>query len=289
MRNGRHPLARNFLAEARADKRADNPLGIETMLSTASKLGPPSLVGCFNRWVQDSCLKVRPDGSTIASKVCGSRCYLWTMGERLHAVQERAEKNELIVARPDFSLLLMGAIRDARISWFRFHDIGDFDTPEYISMCIEVISTLEDVFFWAYTRAWVVDELIEPLTRLASLPNMDLLFSADRSMPEPHGIPGVPVAWFADTDFDEPPGPKHVGFRGTVHRNTQEDSRRREARENSDIALPVFIHRNVTQKKSMNSTPVCPLETGYPVNPSWKDCINCRLCMPKARARLRGR
>ena len=52
----------------------------EKASNSASKLGPPSLVRCFNRSVHETCLKVQPDGTMIASPVCGSRCYLWMLG-----------------------------------------------------------------------------------------------------------------------------------------------------------------------------------------------------------------
>ncbi len=279
--NAAHPLVRYFLAQARLDGQSDEPMGVATMLSTASKLGPPEHVRTFNRSLQRTCCAERPDGSTIASKVCRARCYAWKISEG-REILERAEKNDRIAQRSDFVRLMCGAIRHAGVTWFRINDIGDFASPKEVDAWRQIAATLSDVKFWLYTRAWRDEQLLQAILHLAALPNVDVLFSWDRSMPEPPLCAGIPLAWLADTDADAPPSPVQVVFRATAERSREEDRRRKKNR-SGDVSLAVLPHRNLAPLRSIGESPVCPHQTGYPVKPAYRDCVSCRLCMPKAR------
>lgn len=278
----RHPLISKFLREAAADKKSPQPLGIKTMLGTAKKIGPSKAVRTFNRSLTGSCCAKRADGTTIATDVCRARCYVWKMSEGRNNVLGRAEKNDRIIQRPDFTRLMVGAIRHSKAPWIRIHDLGDFDTPEYIEKWRQTAAMLSDVRFWCYTRAWRASELRQPLIDLASLPNVDLVFSCDRHTGMPPQIPGIPCAWFADTDGDPPPQKCHVVFRGTHERGNLQNAGSKPSRKSlKKDAKPQG--RNVTQLPVMNQSPVCPHENGQPLKDAHKDCISCRICMPKAR------
>jgi len=67
----------------------------------------------------------------------------------------------------------------------RIHASGDFDTVEYIEFWISEVRAHPDTKFWAYTRSWVIPELLPALERLRTMPNMQLFASTDPSMPVP--------------------------------------------------------------------------------------------------------
>lgn len=283
----RSPLITYYKHEVVKDEASSSPLRLGSLLSRASKLGPHQSVLTFNRSLQGSCCSNHPGRPTIATSLCRSRCYAWKLSEGRNNFFERAQLNDEITRRSDFSRLMMGAIRSADVRWFRIHDIGDFDGLEYIDSWNRIVSSLENVHFWAYTRSWRIAELRPTLVRLAGLDNMDLVFSWDRQTGTPPCIPGIPWAWFADTDGDPPHEKCHVVFRGSAERSRDEDKRRAEARKRKE---PSAEHRgrNVIPLTVMNGSPVCPLERGTPVRDTYKDCITCRLCMPKARRAIVG-
>ena len=67
----------------------------------------------------------------------------------------------------------------------RIHSSGDFFSKEYIAFWKEIISQNPNVHFWAYTRSWVVEELIKDIEELSTLDNMNLILSWDETMPQP--------------------------------------------------------------------------------------------------------
>ncbi len=155
-----------------------------------------------------------------ASVVCRGRCYaLGLLGDRLEAgIEARAEKNFRVSQRKDFPYLLAGAIEsERRIRFVKAHGWGDFFGADYIRAWAHAADLCPGVAMWAYTRAWRVPELLAPLAELASRPNFSLLLSADRDTKLPPAVPGTRVAWLADTDFDCPPAPVFIVFRGAVN------------------------------------------------------------------------
>ncbi|MCA9249530.1 MAG: hypothetical protein KDA54_00225 [Phycisphaerales bacterium] len=217
--------------------------------------------------------------------MCRSRCYAWKISEG-RRIFERAEKNDRIWEREDRVKLICGAIMDAGISWLRIHDIGDFKSPEDVNAWCEIAQKCRRIHFWAYTRSWKFNRFIEPLKQFAALPNVDLLFSADRAMPDPPRIDGISISWLADTDGDEPSNHVEVVFRGTNERSREEDERRKARKSSGALSLPVIgHHRNLTHVRSMKGAPVCPHQTGHEIKPAYQDCVSCCLCMPKARDR----
>ena len=71
----------------------------------------------------------------------------------------------------------------------RIHAAGDFDSVAYIEWWIDVVRAHPDVRFWAYTRSWVIDDLLPALERLRVEPNVQLFASTDPGMAEP------PTGW----------------------------------------------------------------------------------------------
>lgn len=75
-------------------------------------------------------------------------------------------------------------IPDLMPSVVRFHGSGDFDSVEYIEKCISLVRAYPRVRFYAYTRSWRVDSLLEELEKLRAEENMQLFASMDSTIRE---------------------------------------------------------------------------------------------------------
>jgi len=82
----------------------------------------------------------------------------------------------------------------------RLHSSGDFYSPNYIAMWIDLCSKKNDIMFWGYTRSWVIPDLIEPLTELLSYRNVSLFASWDSSMPKPPPMWRKSVVFHSNAD-----------------------------------------------------------------------------------------
>ena len=257
----RYLLIRHFLHI----KKELPDLQLERMLGTApDKLGPKEQVRVFNLPMRRTCLAEHPDGSTLASPICRSRCYAWNQNKDRPNFFRRAEKNWDISQRKDFAEILAGAILHSGATHFKIHVFGDFHSDSYIRQWITVVRALPEIRFWCYTRAWTRQALIPGLATLASLPNIRVNLSYDRSMPLPPCIPDTSCVWLADSDQDEPPQNSLIVFRATEERQVRVTAEgKREFR-----YIPLRV---------LNTTTVCPHESGTRQPP---DCVDCSICLP---------
>ncbi len=248
------------------------------MTSRADKLGDPAEVGAFNLPLDKTCCADPRHGCPTASALCRALCYYWKMIEGRSTVVKRARLNWEIVQREDSYLLLAGAIIRRRLRFFRLHDFGDFFSTAYIEHINRVVRICDHVTFWCYTRAWRYEEFIEPLTRLAALPNMSLLLSADRHTGMPPAIPSARVAWLANNDAEETTEKVHVVFRATRERTP--DGYHTELRflgkstvciHEDGVYSPTELYRTKSGRFRMR-------KAGPP------DCVSCGRCMFKTRA-----
>lgn len=67
----------------------------------------------------------------------------------------------------------------------RIHSSGDFYSKEYINFWMDIIQDNPSVYFWTYTRSWVVEDLIEDIVKLSKLDNINLILSWDKTMKQP--------------------------------------------------------------------------------------------------------
>lgn len=74
----------------------------------------------------------------------------------------------------------------------RIHTSGDFFSTAYINAWRSVALRCPDVKFYAYTRSWVIPELVEMLEAFRAMPNVTLWASWDSTMEQPPT--GWPVA-----------------------------------------------------------------------------------------------
>lgn len=65
--------------------------------------------------------------------------------------------------------------------YFRIHVSGDFYSAKYIRDWAQIIAAFPGTRFLAFTRSWRVKRLQKALSALATLPNLQLIASIDRS------------------------------------------------------------------------------------------------------------
>jgi hypothetical protein len=145
----------------------------------------------------------------------------------------------------------------------RVHVGGDFFSPDYADLWVQIVEARQDVRFYAYTRSWqdgrgnVAKSFLGPLRRLAQLPNMRIILSVDHQtgVPPADLVPGAMRAWLAADDNDLPSEPLELIFR------------------DKDGMGPGVM-------KVMADTPVCPVErtTKFVKKLGAVTCRNCSWC-----------
>lgn len=120
-----------------------------------------------------------------ASPWCLKHCYAYRY-EKLRPACLRAYDRNLALAQDTEKFVeTMIGVLPRILPCMRIHVSGDFFNVEYINAWIRISSAFPQTIFWTYTRSWTVPELLDPLNRLQSLPNFQLLASTDPTMPLP--------------------------------------------------------------------------------------------------------
>lgn len=129
----------------------------------------------------------------------------------------------------------------------RLHISGDFDTVEYIDAWIARLQERPDVKMFCYTRSWRVPSLLPALERMRLLPNVQVLASMDKSIPE------MPPKGWRRAWID---GDMRAGFPYAVRPH-----------------LDNYAHHNSTTEDG-GSTYLCPEQTKRK-----KNCVECGYCI----------
>ncbi len=232
------------------------------MLSTNAKFGGPS----FSALPQESCIE-----RGYASPICMARCYVPHMYLGRPYTFRKMQRNFPRSRHGGFTFKLALEIERARVGDIRIHAGGDFAAPAAVNDWCEILDQTPEVKYLCFTRAYLDDEFILPLTRLAHKPNMNLWLSVDAWTGRPKGkrrIPNTKTVWLAQHDEEHPPYRVDPIFRATMQRFSEliETAKGKPKVKNN---LPVI--------KQMNGSPVCFKETGGAKMP--KSCITCRYCM----------
>lgn len=172
-------------------------------------------------------------------------------------VQKTYVDNDKLRKKKSWEADAIAEITASKLSTVRIHASGDFDTAEYVEAWMRIVKACPGTKFYAYTRSWTVPAMLKSLVELAQLPNMDLWFSADKSMPKPPVFDFTRIAYLALDDADEP-------------------------RYNADL---VFRHNSTgaanykTVKKRMGRfrSLVCPHEQGVTYKTEMT-CDKCKIC-----------
>jgi hypothetical protein len=122
-----------------------------------------------------------------ASELCLIVCYAFRMLKSHHGKSIRLgwTRNS-----EEIELPRIPKMRDPSQQIARIHVAGDFHTERYILSWIAHAQKYPHIRFWAYTRSWVVPELVSALQTLHDQPNFQLFASKDETM---SGTP--PTGW----------------------------------------------------------------------------------------------
>lgn len=64
----------------------------------------------------------------------------------------------------------------------RLHSSGDFYSKEYVDFWYDIIKNNQNVFFWGYTRSWIIKEISPYIERINTLDNVNIFASWDEYM-----------------------------------------------------------------------------------------------------------
>lgn len=232
------------------------------MLSSNAKFGGPS----FSVLPQDSCIK-----RGYATDICMARCYVPHMYLDRPYTFRKMQRNFPRSQHGGFTFKLALEIEHARVGDIRIHAGGDFAEPAAVDDWCAILDHTPQVRYLCFTRAYLDDEFILPLTRLARKPNMNLWLSLDANTGSPkgeHRIPNTKMVWLATHDGEHPPFRVDLIFRATAERISELYT--------TDVGK-LRVRNQLPVIKQMNGSPVCFKETGAPKMP--KSCITCRFCM----------
>lgn len=88
----------------------------------------------------------------------------------------------------------------------RLHSSGDFFEVEYVRFWRDIVEETPAVKYWAYTRSWNHNKLLDSLDQLRIIENIQLFASWDFSMPSPPAGWRKSIVYSADGLADQQPG-----------------------------------------------------------------------------------
>jgi hypothetical protein len=235
-----------------ADTVSDSPSDPGRLLAGPhnARLGPA--VHAFN-------LPAAPDVCPGATPTCAAACYAKGFLFRLQRDRHRANLER---SRDDrFAAAMAAEIRRGLVRVVRIHTSGDFDDAGYARKWAEVARACPGTAFFAYTRSWRREGLLDELIGLARLPNVFVWFSEDRDTGRSPAAPRVRRAYLLAAGEAEADVPANVDlvFRVPLPRRP---------------GRPTAYARPA---KRANGVLVCPKEQGIARRVELT-CSSCRIC-----------
>lgn len=140
-----------------------------------SKLGKDVLV--FN---------IPPGGKAIGGTCrptawCNKNCYAMKGLHLFPSVKKANQWRYQLSLQDDFVDLAIAELNRTTKAFVRIHSSGDFYSEEYVNKWMKICGECKDKRFLAYTKS---RHLIEPLKKLAQLPNVVIYESLDSSRPK---------------------------------------------------------------------------------------------------------
>lgn len=84
---------------------------------------------------------------------CKDFCYAQKRFYKMTNVKKSHEQKLLYTLRPDFAELMIAELKLEWPTYVRIHDSGDFYSKEYIHKWFDVMNTMKDIKFYAYTNS----------------------------------------------------------------------------------------------------------------------------------------
>ncbi len=185
------------------------------------------------------------------SVVCKGRCYAKSGFFRMPNVLAAHARNLTFSRTAEFTAWMTAVLRANHVRVMRVHVAGDFYDIDYIQKWVEIVKSVPDTQFFAYTRSWRVEEMLPALIKLGAQPNFALWWSSDLATGPAPLIRGIRRAYMAISDADAQNAP-------------------------DDCDL-VFRDQTGTVMKKTNGIQVCPPENGI-VTQTKITCSKCGIC-----------
>jgi hypothetical protein len=131
-----------------------------------------------------------------ASPWCREHCYARRLERFRTNCRQAYLRNLTLSQEPDHLVNKVLASLPEDAKHMRIHVGGDFYSAAYIRAWITICEARPHTRFGAYTRSWVVPELLPSLEQLRALPNVELFASTDPDMSLPPE--GWRIAFIAD-------------------------------------------------------------------------------------------
>lgn len=225
----------------------------------------------------DTCSFDLPARSTCPGKsaFCARACYAAKLSEVRPSVGHKYERNLIFAESGNFVSHLIREI--PRRATVRIHVSGDFYSVGYVRRWIEIVSTRQDVEFYAYTRSWSIPELWEVIQELAEYPNITINLSTDKETGSPiyMGPNALSFRWTYLTDDDTVPDwfrRQDIIFR--ANHNARKGNHQWKRSKASLLGLDP--DKEAPLQHILGGGTVCPLERGKKIDLS---CAKCRLCI----------
>lgn len=181
-----------------------------------------------------------------ATALCRKLCYAMQGHYNQRNVKEALLRNYEESLRDDFVTLACGWIRALFVRVIRIHASGEFYSTTYVDKWIEIARRNPQVTFYAYTRSWRKEPILERLIELSKLPNVWLWFSCDQESGPPPVVSRVRRAFLMVDDADVPQFPVDL----------------------------IFRDKDKSTLKWVGPSLVCPAENGV----TSTTCSQCQLC-----------
>ena len=208
-----------------------------------------------------------PAGDTCPCETftCGNKCYAKGYMRLYPRARKKYERNYVFAESDGFVAYMIKNIpQDAK---FRIHVSGDFYSTAYIVKWIQIVSTRQDVTFYAYTRSWRSEDLWWDIRRLQYYPNTNINLSCDVET----GCPLFEDYRWAYLTHDDTI-PSWLRKKDLVFRSKHSGHKRRIKNAIAKGNVPPPIIHNIIGIR------VCPLERGVDIDIS---CASCMICIDK--------
>lgn len=138
---------------------------------TNTKLGRS--IAAFSLPAVDTC-----PGKT---KYCESVCYATKGFFKFKNVKGSLANNYLESLKDSFTQDVINEVQASKATEVRLHPSGDFYSEEYINKWFDIVQSTPHVKYWVYSRSWSRPELLDSLTRLSALSNIQFFASIDET------------------------------------------------------------------------------------------------------------
>ena len=146
---------------------------------------------------------------------------------------------------------MIKALKDNYVRIMRVHVSGDFYHLDYVRKWLDIVRQSRNQQFFAYTRSWREEPMLQELVKLSREDNFELWWSMDLETGQAPYVSGIRRAYMAIDDVDAKNAPPDCDL--------------------------VFRDKPKTKMIKANGVAVCPVENGNKTQRKIT-CSTCGLC-----------